>query len=138
MTPLFSIRTTPHFDRLAKALTRRQPDFAGLYDRAREILGTDPTNRTAAPILKSSRALHLAPASGGSRSAAFGSASTSTIAWWPSLTAASAARIPTAVERTLGAPPGPFSKRKARDGFVSDPGWRLTDPASSARTARGT
>ena len=45
MTPPFSVRTSPHFDRLAEALTRRQPDFAARYDRAREILGHDPYNR---------------------------------------------------------------------------------------------
>jgi len=46
MTPPFSVRTSPHFDRLAEALTRRQPDFPARYDRAREILGRDPYNRT--------------------------------------------------------------------------------------------
>ena len=46
MTPPFSVRTSPHFDRLAEALTRRHPDFPARYDRAREILGHDPYNRT--------------------------------------------------------------------------------------------
>jgi hypothetical protein len=46
MTPPFSVRTSPHFDRLAEALTRRQPDFPARYDRAREILDNDPYNRT--------------------------------------------------------------------------------------------
>lgn len=46
MTPPFSVRTSSHFDRLAEALTRRQPDFPARYDRIREILGTDPYNRT--------------------------------------------------------------------------------------------
>ena len=46
MTPSFSVRTSSRFDRLAKTLTLRQPDFPFRYDRAREILGTDPYNRT--------------------------------------------------------------------------------------------
>lgn len=51
--PSFSVRTSSRFDRLAKTLTLRQPDFPSRYDRAREILGTDPSNRTrSCPIKK--------------------------------------------------------------------------------------
>ena len=44
MTPLFSVRATPHYDRLARRLTRQLPDFDVLEGRTREILETDPTN----------------------------------------------------------------------------------------------
>ncbi len=50
MTPPFSVRTTPRFDRLAKALTH--PDFPSRYDRARAILADDPYNRTRAHHIK--------------------------------------------------------------------------------------
>ena len=46
MTSLFSVRTTPRFDRLARALTRAHPAFPGVYSRAVHILETDPYNRT--------------------------------------------------------------------------------------------
>lgn len=46
MTPLFSVRATPHYDRLARRLTRQHPDFDVLEGRTREILETDPTNHT--------------------------------------------------------------------------------------------
>jgi hypothetical protein len=64
MTPPFSVRTSPHFDRLAEALTRRQPDFAARYDRAREILGHDPYNRTRQHHIKK---LESIPAGAGTR-----------------------------------------------------------------------
>lgn len=46
MTSLFSVRTTPHFDRLARALARAHPAFRAVYSRAVRILETDPYNRT--------------------------------------------------------------------------------------------
>jgi hypothetical protein len=46
MTPPFSVRAVPHYDRLARRLTRQHPDFDTFEDRAREILETDPHNRT--------------------------------------------------------------------------------------------
>lgn len=52
MTPSFSVQTSSRFDRLAKTLTFRQPDFPSRYDRAREILGTDPYNRTRSYHIK--------------------------------------------------------------------------------------
>ena len=47
MTPLCSVRSSPRFARLARALTDQHPqEFAGRYAEAIEILKTDPTNRT--------------------------------------------------------------------------------------------
>ena len=47
MTPLFSLRHSPRFDRLARRLTDKQPqEFPERYTKAIEILKTDPTNRT--------------------------------------------------------------------------------------------
>jgi len=53
MTPSFSVRTTPHFDRLARSLRRRYPEFVDRYTEALDILRADPYNRTRAyPIKK--------------------------------------------------------------------------------------
>lgn len=52
MTPPFSVRTTPHFDRLAHALQKRHPDFADRYAQALEILKADPTNHSRAYDIK--------------------------------------------------------------------------------------
>lgn len=47
MTPLFSVFTTPRFDRLARALERQHhQQFTDRYEEAIEILGADPYNRT--------------------------------------------------------------------------------------------
>jgi len=46
MTPAFSVRTTPHFERLAQGLLKKHPDFPEILGRARQILQTDPYNRT--------------------------------------------------------------------------------------------
>ena len=46
MTPSFSVRATPHYDRLARRLLRQHRDFDEVEDRAREILQDDPYNRT--------------------------------------------------------------------------------------------
>ena len=46
MTPPFSVRATPHYDRLARRLLRQHPEFDALETRAREILEVDPRNRT--------------------------------------------------------------------------------------------
>ena len=45
-TPAFSVRVTPHFERLAKALNRRHADFIVSYEKAIGILSIDPYNRT--------------------------------------------------------------------------------------------
>lgn len=44
MTPPFSVRATPQYDRLARRLLRRHPEFDALEARAREILEADPTS----------------------------------------------------------------------------------------------
>ena len=46
MTPLFSVRTTPHFDRQLKTLTRRHTELPDRYTEALEILKSDPYNRS--------------------------------------------------------------------------------------------
>ena len=46
MAPLFVVETTSRFDRLARSLTRRHPEFASLYREAVTILQDDPTNRS--------------------------------------------------------------------------------------------
>jgi hypothetical protein len=48
MTRRFSIRTTPHFDRLAKALRRRNRELTTRYREAIAILADDPYNRSRA------------------------------------------------------------------------------------------
>lgn len=46
MTPSFSVNTTSRYERLSDALLRRHTEFENVSRRAREILGTDPYNRT--------------------------------------------------------------------------------------------
>ena len=47
MTPLFSVRPSARFARLASRLTDQQSqEFPGRYAEALEILKADPTNRT--------------------------------------------------------------------------------------------
>ena len=92
MTPPFSVRTTPRFDRLAKALTH--PDFPSRYDRARAILADDPYNRTRAHHIKKLEGMPVGTASGASPSVATAFATTSTARRSCSSTAASAARTP--------------------------------------------
>ena len=48
MTPRFSARTTPHYERLARRLLKRHPEFRGLQERAVGILAADPYNQTGA------------------------------------------------------------------------------------------
>ena len=45
MTPPFLVRTTPHYERLARKLLRQHPDFSPIQERALAILGVDPMNR---------------------------------------------------------------------------------------------
>lgn len=53
MTPPFSVRTTPHYERLSLRLFRTHPEFGALEQRAKEILSTDPYNRSHShPIAK--------------------------------------------------------------------------------------
>jgi len=46
MTPAFSVRTTPRYDRLAKALQRGHPKFFTYHSSALEILAVDPYNHS--------------------------------------------------------------------------------------------
>jgi hypothetical protein len=46
MTPPFSVNATPHYDRLARRLARQHPEFDGMEESARDILQTDPYNRS--------------------------------------------------------------------------------------------
>jgi mRNA-degrading endonuclease RelE of RelBE toxin-antitoxin system len=46
MTPLFSVRTVPQFDRLLRRLARQHPELAGVYAEALTILRTNPYNRS--------------------------------------------------------------------------------------------
>jgi mRNA-degrading endonuclease RelE of RelBE toxin-antitoxin system len=46
MTPSFTVRTTPRFDRLLCVLHRRHADLATMYAEAIETLSTDPYNRS--------------------------------------------------------------------------------------------
>ena len=45
MTPSFSVRTTPHFDRLLKALVKGHGDLIDRYAEAIDILKADPYNQ---------------------------------------------------------------------------------------------
>jgi mRNA-degrading endonuclease RelE of RelBE toxin-antitoxin system len=46
MTPIFTVRTTPRFDRLLKTLSRRHAELVSRYAEALDILTNDPYNRT--------------------------------------------------------------------------------------------
>ena len=46
MTSPFLVRTTPHDERLARALLRQPPDLPSVQERAATIPGADPLNRT--------------------------------------------------------------------------------------------
>ena len=44
MTPRFSLRTVPQFDRLLRRLSDHHPELPGLYAEALKILKADPLN----------------------------------------------------------------------------------------------
>jgi mRNA-degrading endonuclease RelE of RelBE toxin-antitoxin system len=46
MTPPFSVRTIPQFDRLLRRLNRQHPGLAGVYADALTVLRSDPYNRS--------------------------------------------------------------------------------------------
>ena len=52
MTPSFQIRTTPRFERLARALLKRHPEFRPLLSQARDILTADPYNQAGVHHIK--------------------------------------------------------------------------------------
>jgi hypothetical protein len=62
MTPRFSVRTTPHYERLARRLLKRHSELRTLQERAVRILGADPYNQTGAHHI---RKLVGVPAGGG-------------------------------------------------------------------------
>lgn len=46
MTPPFPIRSTPRFERRSQKLLKHHPELRALLRRVREILSSDPYNRT--------------------------------------------------------------------------------------------
>ena len=52
MTPRFSVRTTPHYERLALRLLKRHPEFGGFQERAVSILAADPYNHAGTHNIK--------------------------------------------------------------------------------------
>jgi hypothetical protein len=58
----FSVRTTPHFERLLKGLAKRHADLPERFAQAIAILGADPSNTSHAHPIKKLRG--LAPGQG--------------------------------------------------------------------------
>ena len=52
MTPLFSIRATAGYERLARRLLKRHPELRSLQDRMRAVLSADPHNRSGGHPIK--------------------------------------------------------------------------------------
>jgi mRNA-degrading endonuclease RelE of RelBE toxin-antitoxin system len=52
MRPLFSVQTSPHFERLVKRLRKQHRELPELLSEAIEILETDPYNRTQQHTIK--------------------------------------------------------------------------------------
>ena len=52
MAETFTVRTTPRFDRLAKALRKQHPAFTERYREALTILRADPYNQSRAHPIK--------------------------------------------------------------------------------------
>lgn len=48
----FLVRTSSHYERLARLLRKRQPKFDAAHQSAFEILGQDPTNRSGSHDIK--------------------------------------------------------------------------------------
>ena len=46
MTPSFAVRTTPHFERLLRRLSRAHVELADILSEAMAILAVDPYNRS--------------------------------------------------------------------------------------------
>ena len=46
MASLFTVSTTPRFERLLRKLTKRHPNLIAAYKEVIKILSTDPTNRS--------------------------------------------------------------------------------------------
>ncbi len=52
MTPVFSVRTTAAYERLARHLLKHHAEFPSLQERMVQILAADPYNRTSAHDIK--------------------------------------------------------------------------------------
>ena len=52
MTPPFSIRSTPRYERLVRRLLKRQPEPRVLQEQALRILAADPYNQTGTYHIK--------------------------------------------------------------------------------------
>ena len=52
MPASFLVRTSAHYERLARLLRKRQPKFDTAHQRAIEILGQYPTNRSGSYDIK--------------------------------------------------------------------------------------
>ena len=48
----FSVRTTPHFDRLAKRLTKRHPELVDHFAAMLSTLEADPNNQSRAHAIR--------------------------------------------------------------------------------------
>ncbi len=48
----FLVRTSSHYERMARLLRKRQPKFDAIQQRAFEIVGHDPTNRSGSHEIK--------------------------------------------------------------------------------------
>jgi hypothetical protein len=48
----FLVRTSSHYERLARLLRKRQPKFDAAHQRTIQILGQDPTNRSGSYDIK--------------------------------------------------------------------------------------
>ncbi len=48
MAPRFTVRTTPHFERFMRRLSRRHRELTDRYANALQILQEDPANRSGA------------------------------------------------------------------------------------------
>ncbi|MDP6087358.1 MAG: hypothetical protein QGF68_15125 [Nitrospinota bacterium] len=55
MASPFRLSTTPRFDRLARKLTERSPEFSDIYRTALVTLREDPLNRTRRHAIKNLR-----------------------------------------------------------------------------------
>jgi mRNA-degrading endonuclease RelE of RelBE toxin-antitoxin system len=63
MTALpFSVRVTPHCERLIKGLNKQHPDFITHYEKAISILSSDPYNRKRSHQIKKLK--NIAPGEG--------------------------------------------------------------------------
>ena len=60
--PAFSVRVTPHGQRLARALNRQHADFLAYYEKAITVLTNDPYNRSGSHQIKKLR--NVAPGQG--------------------------------------------------------------------------